>query len=318
MTDAGEMYALRPLGIGEIFDRAISLYVRNFLALSSIVLIMLLPYAIVQFFMLPDQTAQLQQSIQILQHPGSAPTLPPGAELSAGRLGLLMLLLLFALVVTPFAITAVAVGVAQRYLGRRIELRACFGAALQRWPVIVGIIGMELLTLGAWYMVGVVAFTVVVLIGILFLTTVRILGIIVLALGGLAFVAYLFSFVVLAGIIMNFAFYAAAVERTGVVASFVNAFARVLNRQEIGKASLVGLALIVIEIGYGIFALVVTFFIGGVLHSSILQVVVSTLLSAAFTAFITVLLAVYYYDVRVRREGLDLQTGLEQLISAQA
>jgi uncharacterized protein YacL len=114
---------------------------------------------------------------------------------------------------------------------------------------------------------------------------------------------------------MNFAFYSAAIERTGVIASYSSAVARVVNRHEIGKATLVSLALIVIEIGYFIVASVVALLLG-FLHSNLLQVTVSTLFSAAFAAFITVLLAVYYYDVRVRREGLDLQAGLERLIPA--
>jgi hypothetical protein len=189
MANAGETYALRPLGIGEILDRAVSLYIRNFLALSAIVLVMLLPYAILQFFVLPDQSALIQQDITILQHPGGAGTLPPGAEMSVGRLGLLFLMILVAVIIQPFAITAVAVGVARRYLGRPIDLRACFATALQRWPVILGLIGMEVLTLFGFEVVGIIGFTVLLLIGVAMLQ-IRILGILVLAIAGLLFLAF--------------------------------------------------------------------------------------------------------------------------------
>ena len=34
------------------------------------------------------------------------------------------------------------------------------------------------------------------------------------------------------------------------------------------------------------------------------------------TAFVTILLAVYYYDIRTRVEGLDLETDLQRLTAA--
>ena len=39
----------------------------------------------------------------------------------------------------------------------------------------------------------------------------------------------------------------------------------------------------------------------------------TTVINAMVTAFITILLAVYYYDVRTRTEGLDLEVALERL-----
>ena len=36
---------LRPLGFGEIFDRAVTLYIRNFVAFAGIVLVMIVPFA---------------------------------------------------------------------------------------------------------------------------------------------------------------------------------------------------------------------------------------------------------------------------------
>ncbi|HEY9180348.1 MAG TPA: hypothetical protein VIO32_06480, partial [Candidatus Baltobacteraceae bacterium] len=41
---------LRPLTMGEIFDRAITLYVRNFVPFSLIVLVVVVPSAVMQYF----------------------------------------------------------------------------------------------------------------------------------------------------------------------------------------------------------------------------------------------------------------------------
>ena len=55
-----------------------------------------------------------------------------------------------------------------------------------------------------------------------------------------------------------------------------------------------------------------------VLHSQALEVGISTIFNALLTAFVTVLLSVYYYDVRVRYEALDLEVSLSWLLTATA
>ncbi|MBV8530064.1 MAG: hypothetical protein JO104_02005, partial [Candidatus Eremiobacteraeota bacterium] len=64
---------LRPLGFGEIFDRAITLYVRNFWPFFAIVLVLIVPLAVVQYFLDSSQSAQINEVLSILKHPGSTP-----------------------------------------------------------------------------------------------------------------------------------------------------------------------------------------------------------------------------------------------------
>jgi hypothetical protein len=49
------------------------------------------------------------------------------------------------------------------------------------------------------------------------------------------------------------------------------------------------------------------------LHSRWIDLAASVLVAAASGAALTVILAVYYYDVRTRTEGLDLEVELAQL-----
>jgi energy-converting hydrogenase Eha subunit C len=49
------------------------------------------------------------------------------------------------------------------------------------------------------------------------------------------------------------------------------------------------------------------------LHQPVLQTLVSAVISIVTTGFIGVLLAVYYFDVRIRREGLDMQSAIDRL-----
>jgi hypothetical protein len=58
---------LRPLSIGEIFDRAVTLYVRNFVLFSLMMLTFIIPSAIGQYMLQgPGYIQRYQQSTQVL------------------------------------------------------------------------------------------------------------------------------------------------------------------------------------------------------------------------------------------------------------
>jgi hypothetical protein len=54
------------------------------------------------------------------------------------------------------------------------------------------------------------------------------------------------------------------------------------------------------------------------LHLLALEVFVSSLFRAAVTPFSVVLLAIYYFDVRIRREGFEIETELDRLAAEPA
>ena len=56
---------LRPLGFGEIFDRAITLYIRNFLPFAGIVAVVVLPIAVLQYFIDTSSMTQFDQAMKI-------------------------------------------------------------------------------------------------------------------------------------------------------------------------------------------------------------------------------------------------------------
>ena len=64
---------LRPLGFGEIFDRAITLYIRNFVPFALIVGVMIVPLAVLQYFVDASSIPQFDAMMKILTHPGKAP-----------------------------------------------------------------------------------------------------------------------------------------------------------------------------------------------------------------------------------------------------
>jgi hypothetical protein len=51
----------------------------------------------------------------------------------------------------------------------------------------------------------------------------------------------------------------------------------------------------------------------GIVHVAALNSIAQGIVTLISTAFLGLLIAVYYFDVRVRREGLDMQAEIERL-----
>ncbi|HKU82092.1 MAG TPA: hypothetical protein VJP76_07970, partial [Candidatus Tumulicola sp.] len=67
---------LRPLGFGEIFDRAVTLYVRNFPSFFAIVLVLIVPLGVVQYFIDSSQSTQIDAMLNAIRHPNAKPPVP--------------------------------------------------------------------------------------------------------------------------------------------------------------------------------------------------------------------------------------------------
>ena len=149
---------LRPLGFGEIFDRAISLYVRNFLPFAGIVSVIIVPLAFVQYFLDLGSVPQWDQMVQTMTHPNKTPPPPvlPSFLTSPGMLAMFVLLVLVVWLMWPFALNACVVGVARIYRGRPVTFADCYRASLSRWPSVIGLLVIEAGVVIAWYL-GLVA-----------------------------------------------------------------------------------------------------------------------------------------------------------------
>ena len=302
---------LRPLGFGELFDRAVTLYVRNFLAFSGIVLVPLLPLGIVLYFIDAGQTGQMSAILDAMR--GKHPLDPITAQVSSSYYGWLALLIFLTLLLVPFALNAVALGVARLYMGFPVDARACYVAALRRfWPTI-GLIVMWIVILSSAYGALVVLVAIFVGIGIAILSSVQAAAIVMIAIGALLGIAMVGVMVQL-GMAMNFAMYSLVIENRGVFDSIGAGFSRIFSRAEFWRsmlfafcAGLIYFAGALAAGGFGLIALV--------LHWPVLTVLVETVTRTVLYAFGVVLFAVYYYDVRIRREGLDVEAGLQSLVA---
>jgi hypothetical protein len=307
---------LRPLGFGEIFDRAVTLYVRNFVPFAAIVVLLVLPTSILQYALDRGSQPEFDALIAILRNPERARTehIPTFFD-SPGLIGVFIALMLCTYLLWPFALNAVAVGVASLYRNRPVEFRACYRVALRRWLQTVGVILADVVVASAWYVVtillAVAATIAIVLLG-------RVSGQLAFWVGfGSVMVGIVLMLPLLAPlfIALTFSMYAVVIEERGVFSALLLGFERVFNRTEFWRALLFAVATGATLIGgsmvFGAVSVAAAF-----AHLPGLQATIEGVSRAAIAPFAVILLAVYYFDVRIRREGFDLEANLERLSGA--
>lgn len=302
-------FTLRPLTIGEIFDRAVTIYVRNFVVFTLMVLTLLAPIAILQYFALPSQAQSLAQ---IAQQASDAGSKTPAPALSNAQLGMLAAILLIAVLLAPYVNNAVALGVASLYNGERPSYGASFGAVFSRWLPLLGTALVNLLILGGAYGFTVFVLVILITIGAVLVQPALPIAVAIFVLAGLVLLAIVPLFLMLL-IVYAFSMYASTIERADPGRAIASAFSRVFGRSEIKKALLMALAYVGLEIGVVTISVTLALVVTMVLKASAIELVISTLVNAMLAAFLTIVLAVYYYDVRTRKEGLDLETDLKRL-----
>jgi hypothetical protein len=306
---------LRPLGFGEIFDRAVTLYVRNLVPFATIVVVFVLPISILQYLLDLGAQPEFSAIVQILRHPARAQTqhIPTIFE-SPGLIAVFIAILFFTYLLWPFALNAVAVGVAALYRNRPVVFRTCYEIVLRRWLQIVGLILLDLVVALVWYVATVLLVVVLVVVAIL-LGKVSAAPTLWFWFGFTgAILVFIVSIPLLAPlyVALTFSMYSVVIEERGVLESLSLGFARIFNRAEFWRALLFAVAAAATLFGgsamFGVLSIAAAF-----AHLPALQAIIDGLARAVITPFAVVLLAVYYFDVRIRREGFDLEASLERL-----
>jgi hypothetical protein len=304
-------FTLRPLGIGEIFDRAVTLYVRHFVAFTLMVLTLLAPLGVVQYIAMPSQADSLSQTIGQIQHPEKKP--PP--PLTQKEITTIAAIVLFALIVAPFVNSAVAVGVARVYNGAEPSYGVSFATVLRRWAPLLGTAILNVLILAGLYMALIVAVVLLTTVGLLLVRPALPLAIAIFVFMIAVFIAVVLLMLMLV-MVYAFAMYSCALENASPAQAIGLAYSRIFNRREFKKALLMTLAYVGLEVGVLTISSTVGLILLFTLKSYALELTVNTIVSAMMSAFVTILLAVYYYDVRTRSEGLDLETDLARLTAS--
>lgn len=309
MKSPGDLTLLRPLSLGEIFDRAVTLYVRNLVPFTLIALVVVLPMAVMSYFAGLHQSETFAQILSQVEHPAKTP--PANTEAASGyTFGTIAL----AVVLGAFAVVAIAAAIGNVYRGEPIEWAACYAQAVRRAGAILLTLLCEGLMFGVVVIAG--AFTLgIVMVAAVFAVRGSVpLGVAAFVAVGIVGLLWMAA-MLLCYLAFNFAFDALGIEGASFGAALGSGFARIFNRSELLRATLICLALVAIYIGLTIVSLSLATALES-MKMHLLYVAVNALVSLVSTSFLGVLIAVYYFDVRVRREGLDMQAQISGLEAA--
>ncbi len=303
---------LRPLDFGGIFERAIALYIRNFAAFVGLVVAPLAPVAVVQCFTLVIEQPRLDATMELLQHPERFRTEQvPTLFTSPATVAVLIAAALFGYYMLAFAVAAVGAGVANRYDGRPATFRASYAAALRRWPAIVTIVGAAILALIGAYVAAIAV--VAILVAITATLAASLFSAVTVVAVGFMIVAIAFALLVIL-VTGACAVDAVVIEDCHAAAALRRTLARLLNRREFGRALLCALAVAVIA--SLCFAVVDSAAYVGLSRWPAAYIALDTLARGLVVPFLAAVLAIYYFDVRVRHDGLDLDAAAPLVAAA--
>jgi hypothetical protein len=275
----------RARGFGELLDSAFATYRRRFLTLIAIV-------ALVQ---VPVQLLQLSVSVDSFGVVASLASALGIATGTAEVLATMVVALGGTLVLMPFAAAAQVRVISDTYTGGEpATFLAAWGAALRRAPALLAYTVVSSILIG----VPVLALAVVAVTG----------GADILPLAELAAVVYLsVSFVRLClgvpAIVLEGASALAAVERSWRLTS--GSFWRL-----VGLIAVIGFAELVVQV---IASLPAVILFGSGVAGATAASAVSLAVGVFFAPLLGVVFVLVYYDVRIRREGFDIEMLTEAL-----
>ncbi|MBV9269536.1 MAG: hypothetical protein JO165_00475 [Candidatus Eremiobacteraeota bacterium] len=299
---------LRPLRIGEIFDRAVTLCVTNFVPFAIIALFFVVPLAIAGIFQQRDTAQTWQEMIDAARGHAIVPRTN-----SSTALMLQIGVFLYFFIGAPFAHMAISAAVAQRYNGHNVQWKAALAASLSRWAAALGLMFFASIIFVAAIFGGSLGLGVIIGVSAVIASAAKAVAIGFGVLAIVLFVVWLL-FIMVLFVAVFFMFFALVVERAPLFTALGSGFMRIFNRKELLRATTMGLAFLALEIAltavsYTIIGVVDIWwhaFVGGALALSVVN-----LLTVLFSA---TLFTVYYFDVRVRREALDAEPAVPPFV----
>lgn len=322
---------IRQLGLGELLDESFRLYRGNLIDFIAIAALILVPYTLLTLVVqlpLQQQIGQLQAA-QLNQTDPFANQSPFGffAAIGFTALGSIVITLLYSIIFQPLLEGALAHAISQRYLDRPSGVGDAFGAALRRAGALIG---ARLIPTFIGFLVGGL------IVGVIF-------GVFAALLGqslngdtggssaGAAALVFLIGFVVFVGLAIAalfvfirilFTSQAAVIEGKGALESLSRSWRLTEGSfwRMFGYILVIGLILWFITLIPTLLIVVpTTLFLQ---NNPVLVTVISTSVSAVTSVIVVpfsmIAYTLLYYDLRVRKEGFDLQQQTETMLTPPA
>jgi hypothetical protein len=274
---------LRPLSVGQLFDRAFRLYRNNFGLFLGIIAITQIPLAIFQI---------ATSSFFVADFPTAFDPVNPDFGAMGSWFLVIMLLVIVSSIASTIGTAALTRAVADNYLGKSVTILGSFAKIGRSWWTLLGTLFLAGLVIGALFIPLFLVALIPCLGGIIFF-----IGLIALAVSANAGLAIIPAIVIL--------------EKKRPLKSIERAWAMAKLRfwWVVGYTFLLGLLSFVIVQGPGeIVSLIFNF--GSVsidpLVATIIQQTLILLLSTIFLPIRHTAITLMYFDLRIRFEGFDL------------
>ncbi len=304
---------LRPLGLGEILDRAVNLSVKYVTTFALIYAAFAVPMAILQYLGSGDQTRSLTALSELLRaqaaggkaaSPASLSSLLSNYPVLTPALGLLWAAFFF---IYPLPKAALIVATSSAYLRGAADFGQAYRTALRRWLPLIALNVLYVLCASVLYVVFVFAGVVIVLALSAVTATMHALGVALSVAVLIALVVFAFLFALVAVLAYEVSTFTCVLEDASFLGAFGRGVERVFRGAGLRRSLVVGLAYIAVVIAITVVAAMGAVVLFSLLHSPVVDAIFSTLLSLATAAFVTAFVGIFYFDLRVRGEGFDLQ-----------
>jgi hypothetical protein len=306
---------LRPLGAGEILDRAVTLYVRRFVAIVSVLAVVTVPLLLIEMLVAPGRVqvfADLGGLLQAGGDPGKVRAATAAVMRDSHWTGTLLGFNLGAAIVRVLMWNALLVVVASAHGGLRTALGDAYFRAARCWlaQLVVAVVYVALAAIAAVPLLLAYLAVIVVVIGVSFTHSVPLTATVGIVLG-VALLAVAVG--VMAWLLMAYELAAVAVatETSNPVTAVETALRRALGRTTRWRTLLAGLVLLAVIYGAAIPIGIAAALVGLVAHEPVLTVAVTGVGNVVLEGLTAAFVVVFALDVRVRREGLDLAALVE-------
>jgi hypothetical protein len=308
---------LRPMTVGDILDQSFTIYRKNFITLVGIVAVVHVPLLVVQI------VGGLLFGGQLFDRNGSFAFTQTQSAVMLGGAGLFLLSAIAGGIASVFETSALAVVVSEYLLGNAVKLRQAYGRALRQWPaLLLTIVVVGGASLIIWLLLFIPLFLLIA-VGALSDSNVG---------AGAAgtLIASLFICLLCTALPILFVLYYAAYVRLifapqAIVLEKLAGLDGLRRSWRLVEGSFwrvlginLALGLLVAIIGQG--PIYVIAIMANLLPSPALVLAVNStaqsLLNVAVLPLQFSALTLLYYDLRIRREGFDLQLMAQQLMPA--
>jgi hypothetical protein len=301
---------LRPLGAGELLDRAVTLFVRNFVPIVTVLAAVIVPLIVFQAIAAPNSGQVFSDLGRVFSAAGNRSASQAATDAltrDSASNGVTALLFLISSVARLLMWSAIVSLVATAYAGSRISFGQAYGVGVRRWPAQV-MVALAFMVIGVAVSIPLlIAYLLVaILIGLLvglhqYIAAVAVgivIGVIVFAaiavVGSWAFMAY------------QLASIAVVVEMSNPFDAIGIGLRRAFGRGTRWRTVVGGLVVFVVNWAGAFPLLAIAAVLTVLTHLSVLYFAVLGVGSVVLEGIVAAFVVVFAVDIRVRREGFDI------------